>query len=261
MLVLDFKDAFKQVPVNTMERRFLAGHAAGAWFSYASIMFGVMPGPLLWGRVAALLMRMTQAVATGAGFIHCYVDDPVLIVYGTPAARRRLVLKIVLLWLAVGCRLSWRKGKFGKKVDWIGATFRISSRALAYIEVSDDKRDELVAELRAFKGAVLPRRRVRTLAGRVAWMAGLLPQLRPFSQQPWAALASRQRPGLEWAVHRRQVQVALDWLMAFALGRQFPICRAVAACSGAHITIVTDASPSGGGAVIYILVRHSGYRP
>ena len=53
MLVLDFTDAFEQLIVAPNERRFLSGKALNGWFMYITVLFGVLSGPLLWGRVAA----------------------------------------------------------------------------------------------------------------------------------------------------------------------------------------------------------------
>ena len=60
-LTLDFRDAFKQLHVVASERPFLAGAAMGGFFSYRTVLFGVGSGPLVWCRVAAWVMRSTQA--------------------------------------------------------------------------------------------------------------------------------------------------------------------------------------------------------
>ena len=62
LFVLDFKDAFKQIKVHPAEHKYLAGQAAGKYFHYLCIVFGIKSGPLVWGRTAALLMRLTSAV-------------------------------------------------------------------------------------------------------------------------------------------------------------------------------------------------------
>ena len=63
-LTLDFRDAFKQLHVVASERRFLAGAAMGGFFSYRTVLLGVGSGPLVWCRVAAWVMRSTQALLT-----------------------------------------------------------------------------------------------------------------------------------------------------------------------------------------------------
>ena len=54
IMVLDFKDAFKQLRVAEEERHYLAGECpVKGFFAYHRIMFGIASGPLTCGRVAA----------------------------------------------------------------------------------------------------------------------------------------------------------------------------------------------------------------
>ena len=65
LLVLDFKDAFKHLGIRHDERRFLAGAAEidgePGFFVYKTLLFGIVSGPLLWGRLAAFVMRASCA--------------------------------------------------------------------------------------------------------------------------------------------------------------------------------------------------------
>ena len=122
--VLDFKDAFKQLTVDPSERRFLGGEALEGFFVYKVLVFGIKSGPLLWGRVAALLMRLTAAALYREHVrIQCFVDDPVATLAGTPVRRRLNIWKMVVRWRALGFALSWKKGQRGPPIDWIGARF------------------------------------------------------------------------------------------------------------------------------------------
>ena len=47
MLVLDFKDAFKQMHVAASEQKYLAGKCSLGWFIYLRVLFGGVCGPLL----------------------------------------------------------------------------------------------------------------------------------------------------------------------------------------------------------------------
>ena len=62
LLVLDFKDAFKHIHAHPDERPFLSGTGLDGWLVYLAVLFGVVSGPLVWGRAAALVMRATQAL-------------------------------------------------------------------------------------------------------------------------------------------------------------------------------------------------------
>ena len=63
LMSLDFKDAFKQLPVRHSEKRFLAGQALGGFFVYHVVLFGIKTGPLVWARIAALVSRATQSLS------------------------------------------------------------------------------------------------------------------------------------------------------------------------------------------------------
>ena len=52
--------------------------AVGGFFSNRTVLFGVGSGPLVWCRVAAWVMRSTQAWLTNkCAQTNCFVDDPI----------------------------------------------------------------------------------------------------------------------------------------------------------------------------------------
>jgi hypothetical protein len=127
--VLDFKDAFKQLQINPSEPRYLSGCFSGGWFLYLRILFGIVCGPLVWGRVAAAIMRATQSLAPPTALrLACFVDDPFLVAFGTAAARSEYLAVATSFWCSLGFRLSWRKGYRGSEVPWIGALLKADNR-------------------------------------------------------------------------------------------------------------------------------------
>ena len=93
---------------------------------------------------------------------------------------------------------------------------------------------------------------LRTLAGESSWAASMLPQLRPFVQVLWAALASEGVNGQ--AVWRRQAELGLRWLLAFAEGTERPPRRFVRRrVPSERVVIAFDASTTGMGAVMWVL--------
>ena len=258
LLVMDFKDAFKHLKVHPTERPFLSGTCSAGWFAYCTVLFGIVSGPLVWGRVAALVMRATQATLQDRGRMQCYVDDPLLAVLGCAEERSRLMLRAVLLWQALGLQLSWHKGIWGSVVEWIGAEITVdNSRGCVHLRVPESKRQRLAKELTWMsKCELVPRRPLRVLTGLVEWMCGVLPQLQPFAQQLWAAISSHgHSPKLVW---RRQVQLAFDWLLAFTGDTTFRLLRTLSATPPASsVVIAFDASTHGGGAAIWIVPAHA----
>ena len=107
----DFSDAFKQIKVAQCEQKYLTGKALQGYFKYLTVLFGIKSGPLIWGRNAALLMRITAAMMHDKGVrAQCFVDDPPIALAGPEADRFKHLVFIVLLWLALGYKINWKKG-------------------------------------------------------------------------------------------------------------------------------------------------------
>ena len=80
----------------------------------------------LWSRVAALLMRLTQALfAMEEVNLMCYVDDPLAVLRGTEEQRQLYTAIIILAWGALGFGLAYSKGQSDSTVTWIGGTLTI----------------------------------------------------------------------------------------------------------------------------------------
>ena len=123
--MLDFADTCKHLRVDPSEQRFLTGWVSKyGWFVYQVLFFGIVSGPLLWARVAALVMRFTCALNYEHTDQHTYVDDPLAVTIGTAAVAKQRFAMMILLWRVLGFKLSIKKGAFGQKVAWIGLEFQ-----------------------------------------------------------------------------------------------------------------------------------------
>ena len=253
-LTLDFWDAFKQLHVVASERRFLAGAAMGGFFSYRTVLFGVGSGPLVWCRVAAWVMRSTQAWLThDRAHTNCCVDDPIIPVRDIPSQRRKLAMGVLLWWSSLGLKLAYEQGSYGSKVVWIGTQFDVNSRVNKIeVRLPEKKNVELleaVSNLMDSPGGMARHSDVRRLAGKVSWVASFLPQLKPFARQLWASMyKSSSGDKVDW-VYKRQVWPALTWLRMFhghhpvLVRHLFLVDRLL---DGAVLEV--DASTTGGGA-------------
>ena len=249
--VLDFADAFKQLRVDEAERRFLGGRALGGWFVYCSILFGVKSGPLVWGRTAALLMRITSAATAHRARIQCFVDDPLITVWGTEQRRSHTLLLIIVLWMAVGCKLAWPKGARGRQIEWIGAALQPwrSSTGVAGVTftITKEKMEKLASQCDEMLRSAVPiaRTKVRQLAGLATWVAGILPQMTVYTARLWAATATNQE-----FINLHQIHVPVKWIRAIAGQEMKPVmchCRPPAN----YFSLITfDASLTGAGATL-----------
>eukprot|EP00971_Amphidinium_carterae_P236467 4693178-Amphidinium_carterae.1 len=62
MLVLDFSQAFWQLPIWPGERKYFTTKVGKVYYAYLRVAQGSRAGPLLWARFASFLMRWTLAV-------------------------------------------------------------------------------------------------------------------------------------------------------------------------------------------------------
>ena len=110
---------------------------------------------------------------------------------------------------------------------------------------------ELVDDFR--DATVIPRKTLRSFCGKLSFVAGMVPYLRPFLGMFWAALSSQSSLPAT-LIHCRQFRIPLDWLSALfdnsygPLVRDFPLQQTYAA-PGDYIA--TDACPWGYAGVLF----------
>ena len=127
-LTLDFRDAFKQLHVMKSERQFLTGSAMNGFFVYNTVLFGIGSRPLVWCRVAAWVMRSTQAWLTSKrAQTNCFVDDPIIPLVGTKTQRNKAAMGVLLWWCSLGLKLVYEKGSYGPEAVWIGTRLSVNS--------------------------------------------------------------------------------------------------------------------------------------
>ena len=265
--VLDFSDAFKQLHVDLTEQGFLTGTCTQGFFAYLRVLFGVVSGPLVWGRVAACIVRASQSLAIHDNTeepairdnphlaLACFVDDPFITVAGSSAERKMMLAVVLLFWLVLGFRLAWKKGHVGTSVPWIGAQVEVdSARGAVVVTIPAERRGDMLLEVRSLlsQPTFIWRKALREFTGRAEWVAGLLPQLKPFVRMLWAALASTSiGPDKVWV---KQVRLPLTWLEAFFAMTHGPLTRVTYADPPGTVPVIMfDASTIGGGALLWVV--------
>ena len=259
-LVLDFVDAFYSVGVHEDEARyqFVQG-PDGRLYRFDVLAMGGAAAPLIWGRVAAWVMRQSSAIYPSDELrIQCFVDDPWMAARGARARRRRMLAVVVLFWMALGLRLSWAKKQFGPEITWIGVQTSASLEEIVFT-VPAKFLDKLKTDLQGFLAAhAIPLKAMRSFAGGLSWVAGVFRWLRAFLSPLWAAIASAagwQGPPGTATIGASQVRHALLWVQAFLEGHEGALARriGVAPRTATSVTqIVCDASPWGLGAILTV---------
>ena len=259
-LVLDFQDAFWHMPLSLSERKWFVARLRNQYFVYLRNAQGSRNAPGGWGRIAALLGRMTQSLfcRTGAR-IEIYTDDPCMTVWGTKAVRDRTFAISILLWSLLGFPLSWRKGARGSSISWIGGQFSLKpGGAGVTVRIVQEIFDDSMKLVEDMLGSnVIPLRTLSTAVGKLAHISNLLTVWRPFMASLYAALhgppPENCPPGCIW---RRQVETALKWFRSFfALSRGFVERDFDTKCFLAvevSLEIVLDASPWGLGGILLV---------
>ena len=204
----------------------------GKRFAFRGFPFGLVSGPLVWGRVAAYLTRLAQAVYHSAqeALVQTYVDDPLISLAGTRQQRDWAAAVTCFVWVMVGSDLAWKKARFGNIVSWIGAGFAVQNNGVI-VSMSDDRVSKIRARLEEAHRAKGMVAGLEKLAGELSWVAGLIPRTRPFCSHLWAAIhetavaharhrrdSTRKRP--KNLVFIRQVRHALVWLLRFVEGER-----------------------------------------
>ena len=221
---------------------------------------------MTWGRTAALIGRLTQGLlGTRLARVNIYVDDPILVIGGSKAQRDRMMAITILAWLGLGFNLSIQKGKRGSTVQWVSATYAIwPDRSGITISLKEEIETE-VRELTEtiMSSNVVSFKELRSYAGKVSHIAGVLMTWRPFLQEIWGALACKDSNAPHNCVWVKQCLSSLKWFSAFfqgtsgATSRSYPLYVHIG--EGDRIEINLDASPWGLGGYLEVNGKITAY--
>ncbi|CAE7648821.1 unnamed protein product [Symbiodinium sp. CCMP2592] len=232
---LYIKDAFMNVPAGP-DRKFTA--AAVPW---------------------GIVLFNTPAVADTDP--QCYVDDPVFVMFGPGLGAAARDLAITLLWVAVtGFPTKLNKANGGKTIEWVGAKIECDDEAeTVTVTIPEHKVKQLLADTnKLLSRPVIGARELRSYAGSMSFIAGLVPHLRPFLSTFWSALstcglANDGRPARKARnlIHTKRVAPGLKWIRALLVDN---VLQRIFFAKPAHtdVEIVTDASPWGIGGIMRV---------
>ena len=98
LIVLDFKDAFWQLPLLKCERKYFVAKFKDIFIVWVRVAQGSKNGPQLWGRISAFTGRCTQSLYP-ANHVRAqiYTDEPVVVARGTAEKRDTVFAVLILL--------------------------------------------------------------------------------------------------------------------------------------------------------------------
>ena len=274
LVLIDISDAFPHLAVHhqELEHCLTPGLQEGEFFLFRALLFGYKTAPLLWSRVAAWLGRLLQAcVPLHEGRHQIYLDDSLWLIQGTLQRRNEVLAFILYTMGALGFNLSINKGERGARVTWSGVEFHLGDNHVL-LTLPEKFINDLQERVGAWEAkGMAPLKDLRAICGKLSWLSGVLPRTRWMLRVFYAVLAQREaevRGGLEEA--RRQTrtdsrnkehlfvvkrlegarQALLEYLN---VTKERPTRKiSLSPRDKARVTITTDASPEGLGAILII---------
>ena len=250
-LIADFRDAFFILPNLPSERRFFAVAFNGRILVFRKTTQGSRGAPLTWSRLAALITRLTQSVTgTDTTRISTYVDDPIVVAVGTITQRRRAFAKTLAIWSALGLPLALEKAQVGKSVTWTSAVFTPTPRGLDVTVKENIVTETVELCMRFLSIKYVTHKDLRSQIGKAMHIASLVPTVRPFLNELYAALHDKARSGpTPHSVWAKQIVHAISWLLALLQRNRGTLTRTydldVYFGHGDTVDMCLDASPFG----------------
>lgn len=192
---IDIQDAFHNIPAGR-DKRYTAARCRmeddqDCFIVYDVLVFGSKSSPTVWGRFAAYLGRIVCSILPEVG-TQVYVDDPIFVLPDSSHESRKLLALVLLILKIFGFPVKLEKAAAGSKVKWIGATLEAGESELGpftEVTIPPEKVEKLLGECQNFlKAPVVGVRQLWSFAGSMAFVAGLVPVLRPFLAPLWAVL-------------------------------------------------------------------------
>ena len=153
----------------------------------------------------------------------------------------------------LGFPIKMSKAEAGLHVRWIGAYISsLKPQRAIQVTIPEEKSKELLITCSTFRHRqVIGKKQLRSLAGSLSFVAGIVPQMRPFLAGLWAVLGDANDTGKPGGklIHTKRIAHALDWIIAVLHKFATKTVRAIRPNSKAMV--ITDASTFGLGAVLF----------
>ena len=276
--LIDLQDAFTHFAIRKEELRHCVtpDETEQEAIQWRAMLFGYKAAPLLMGRLSSAIGRLCQSICDPKlTQYQIYVDDLLVASLGRRAWRDVQFAAVLYTLAALGVRVNLKKGERGCRVQWIGCTIEVplvkpdSKDDVVVLGLSQQMVEQVVETLKGWKkGGMASTKDLRTLTGRMSWIAGVLPRLRWTVNVLYATLAEvekdekdgtasrrakargdpREKPGL---FHVKRLGGIQFWLLklferpAELLVREERLFKPKVTWG-----IITDASPRGWGAIL-----------
>ena len=228
------------------------------------------------GRLSSAVGRLMAAlIKPEHGQAQVYVDDLLLLARGTQEERWSMVSLLLYTLRALGVQVSLRKGERGEQIKWIGVVINLDwvntpkgERKLVYA-IPKNMICEIKETLESWEGkGMIGLRELRTLTGKLSWVAGIVTRMRWAVSVLYSVIASmeedirtnseplraarredkREKPYL---VAVKRLEIARRWLLAVMRDPDRMLIRTEELEEPPlEWAIISDACPTGYGAVL-----------
>ena len=228
-ILIDVTDAFMSFGVERKEwgHCLAPGTKPDEMLLFTALLFGFKTAPLLYSRLAALLSRWLQSIVPpGIAAHQTYLDDALWFLQGPLKVRNRCLGLILFTMEAIGLRIAHSKGHRAGSVQWIGVTFSIVNRDSLVLGLPKPFLQETLQTLVDWgQRGYIAIRDLRSMAGRLSWVAGVLPRSRWTVTVVYAVMKAAETEKMESEkgdrrapknmVAVRRFELARKWLVAF----------------------------------------------
>ena len=190
--LIDLKDAFCHFAVRESELHCVSpGTKEGEALLWVALLFGFKSAPLLMARLSSALGRMLASMVNSW---ECFVVDYILLMVSGSRPHREGILSMVLHTLrALGMMLSLNKGERGSRVTWIGTVIEVNQDVMQF-SIPEKMVKEVLSEVKNWPGrGMVSLKSVRTITGKLSWIAGILPRLKWVPSTFYSVMADAER--------------------------------------------------------------------
>lgn len=276
LVMVDISDAFPHFKVDQQELEHCITPDVGreGYLLFKAMLFGSKCAPLLWSRLRGPCTPACPRPAQGprcSWTTHCGVCKKTL------QERNRMLAFILYTLDSVGLRVSFGKGERGSTVTWTGIRLQLLDNYThgipsLLLTLPEKFMRGLLETLEGWgTRGMAGVQELRSAAGRVSWLAGILPPAKWVLAVFYAVLTERSKEiqdGREgtWRERRRdqrnkdhlfpvkRLEQARAWLVAYLKVAKERPTRTVSL--GGHLyhsaSLLTDASPEGLGAILLL---------
>ena len=127
---------------------------------------------------------------------------------------------MVLVWSALGFKLTFPRGQLSTVVAWIGGTITAEADGVRAV-IKESIVTHILDDVRRLSGQnIITKKEVHSLLGKMNHAAGRLIVIRPFLEPMWAALTAPDPKGAPPnSIWTKQIVSSLQWPNPFFAGR------------------------------------------